>query len=1094
MIARKHVVWRLGLDVGSDSIGWAVFRLDRRSEPDRLLGGGVRLFDGGREPRKHESFAKDRGLLRRMRRRLRGRKWRRDQLIAKLNELGLAPPNSPPLEIYRWRAEAAQREVDPSTLAAILLHMTRHRGFKSPRLGRPAQAEDDKKADDQDQDDDTGEDEEIGRWAKAEDTLRAAMREAKVKTVGQLLNDYLATRGFVRARRGHENLAVPTRLLLREEFAVIRAVQAPHLGLKPGDWEDLADLMFEQRPLREPQPGRCTFFPQEHRLPRCLPSAQRFRTRQVLCNLRVTEGIVGETRALTPEEFATLAKRLDEGGTHSWASLRAAIGAKRGAKFTIEIERRPGQSKKAAREVEGDETAGLFGELIPEWNRRSIIERDGIVSDLRKIQRERRKLLAKAAELGLSGQAVEDLAQAVQFNLPRGYLSVGRQAVDKIVPHLKAGVASYDKAVEAALGRSHSDFRPDTLLPELPYYGQVLKTRVRPASDGPKEERDHGRIGNVTVHIALNELRKVINALIHRYGPPAMIVLETSRDLAKSAKELRDIDTHQKAREKENEEFGKEYGENLAKSGKMGKGKGKKLAVGLHEARRRLRLAKRQGNACVYTGKPFGRTDLFTEAYEIDHIVPLSIGGTDDESNMALCLAGANRKKKDRTPYEAFHGDAKTWNQIQDAVAKLPEAMRWRFGPDARARVEGEDTGWAPRQITDTSYIARLAREYLCHVCKETWTTKGKLTALLRSAWDLPVAKLPVKGADGIVRDVPKKRLDHRHHFVDAAVIAVTSRSLVQRVNTLAARGELKRAYEADIDPPYPGFEAEVAKHWKRVWPSMRPDHSLTRPSGALHNETLYGIEDAGKDAAGKQLVRLTRRIGVGELFKPLGKFVDDAAVEAQLESFVSDGFRDRFRKVLARHREGAKCLAEAAIKAAADPHWGPRGIGEIKCFRDAKPRTKEDVTTIPRGGKKARDASRPAVDTNANAWLEIRRDGKKWKAVVISRFEAKSVPPPKTDDPNLVAVLRRGDPVAWERGGKVEYGYLKVMVGDGRIYFWPLRVVTTFAALSALRPDLGVKTRDGVPFRAETFRKAKGRPLSISVLGRVRDPGPSKS
>ena len=73
----------------------------------------------------------------------------------------------------------------------------------------------------------------------------------------------------------------------------------------------------------------------------------------------------------------------------------------------------------------------------------------------------------------------------------------------------------------------HADFRPSARLERLPYYGEVLPRSVvaREVGSSRSQER-RGRVSNPTVHIGLNQLRVVVNALLSVYGPPSEIVVE----------------------------------------------------------------------------------------------------------------------------------------------------------------------------------------------------------------------------------------------------------------------------------------------------------------------------------------------------------------------------------------------------------------------------------------------------------------------------------------------------------------------------------------------------------------------------------------
>ena len=86
-----------------------------------------------------------------------------------------------------------------------------------------------------------------------------------------------------------------------------------------------------------------------------------------------------------------------------------------------------------------------------------------------------------------------------------------------------------------------------------------------------------------------------------------------------------------------------------------------------------------------------------------------------------------------------------------------------------------------------------------------------------------------------------KSRDDHRHHAVDAIVIGMTSRSMLQRVSKAARKSEdldLSRLFEDRIDP-WDGFRDEVKKHVDEIIVSHRP---RKKSQGSLHNDTAYGL------------------------------------------------------------------------------------------------------------------------------------------------------------------------------------------------------------------------------------------------------------
>jgi CRISPR-associated endonuclease Csn1 len=129
---------RLGLDIGSTSIGWWLYRLKDGSISE-VVDGGVRLFSDGRDPKTGVSLAVERRNARAMRR-LRDRYLRRRAtLMKRLAAAGLMP-NDPEqakaleaLDPYTLRAEALDRPLSLTELGRALFHLNQRRGFKSNR-------------------------------------------------------------------------------------------------------------------------------------------------------------------------------------------------------------------------------------------------------------------------------------------------------------------------------------------------------------------------------------------------------------------------------------------------------------------------------------------------------------------------------------------------------------------------------------------------------------------------------------------------------------------------------------------------------------------------------------------------------------------------------------------------------------------------------------------------------------------------------------------------------------------------------------------------------------------------------------------------
>jgi CRISPR-associated endonuclease Csn1 len=259
--------------------------------------------------------------------------------------------------------------------------------------------------------------------------------------------------------------------------------------------------------------------------------------------------------------------------------------------------------------------------------------------------------------------------------------------------------------------------------------------------------------------------------------------------------------------------------------------------------RMRLRLWEEQAadpknRVCPYTGTLITPATALSDRIEEDHILPFATTLDDGAANRVLVTREANRVKAKRSPFDAF-GYTPEWPAILERVALLPENKRWRFQPDAleKLAVEGD---FLARHLTDSATIARWATEYLEILAPgKVRSVPGRLTSLLRNA--LGLNSRSVLGKGGAL----KERTDHRHHAIDAVVVALTDRGMLQRVTRAAKAAEaIGERLVVALDAPWEGFVAAVAARTQAVVVSHKPDIGW---QAALHNDTAYGaIAGAG--------------------------------------------------------------------------------------------------------------------------------------------------------------------------------------------------------------------------------------------------------
>ena len=359
--------------------------------------------------------------------------------------------------------------------------------------------------------------------------------------------------------------------------------------------------------------------------------------------------------------------------------------------------------------------------------------------------------------------------------------------------------------------------------------GSVIGGKPTEFEADTNPEKHYGKINNPTVHVALNQLCKLINCLSERFGnPPSEIHVELVRDLKKSTKARNDIASENRKFQKENERRAKLFRE--LHSGQDPSGLDLKK-IRLWEE---LEADGELGRRCPFSGKVISAAMLFNGEAEIEHILPFSRTLDNSTMNLTIAMKKSNLLKGNKSPYEAFAGDLHTgsghiWAEIADRIKHLPPKKRERFDADAMDKFN-ENGGFIARQLTDNAYISRLTKRYLSYICpaNRIMTVPGQLTAMMRGKWYL----------NGMTGDHNyKERSDHRHHAIDAFVVGLTDRSTLNHVSRQSGRGadNLLRINLPDITH----LKQQLQQKLDTMVISFKPDHGV---NGKMFKETAMGI------------------------------------------------------------------------------------------------------------------------------------------------------------------------------------------------------------------------------------------------------------
>jgi CRISPR-associated endonuclease Csn1 len=828
--------WRLGLDLGTSSLGWAAFELDANGEVLRLLDLGVRIFPDGREPSKGgrvgDSSAVERRLARGMRRNREHTTNRRKYFLQSLVDLGLFPENKADRKAlehlcpYELRSRAVDEALSGPKLARALFHLGTRRGYKSNRK--------------------TESNDEKGVVKQNISRLRDQMGK---RTLGQYLYDRL-TEEVAKEQKGGRRASIrfhaeegdlfPERAMYAEEFDAIIKRQAPHFpGITQEQWQGLREssILF-QHPLKPVERGKCSIHPDEHRAHQDQPTSHDYRIAAELANLRWRDERLVE-HTLDPIQREAIREKLMEKKTFGFSSMRKLKGPHgerlfpESSRFNLESERRK-TLKGNITHIEMRSEKWIGGD----WDKLSLEDRDKVLEILHEAEDDETAVKLLTEKLGLPNETALRLSDYPTSSNTTNLSLKAMRALTQII--LDQGITYDDAVLEygKAIGEDlhHSRREAFELRQYLPYYGEMLQGSMLGAhsdADRKREPEQHfGKINNPTVHIALNQLRQLTNRLIERFDPPSEIHLELTRDLKLPRKMRDELNSTYAKNEKANKARITLYQDTLGT-----------LAEPSARDIKKIKLFEELSNGemtarCVFSGRVISAAMLFNAQVEIEHILPFSRTLDDSLGNLTLAVRDANRLKGNQTPFEAFGADQHraggeyVWADIAERVQRLPASKRWRFTEQAMERFEA-DGGFIARQLTDTAYMSRSAARYLSAICppNKILSNPGKLTAIMRGKWGLP-RMLRTDNQD------KKNRGDHRHHAIDAATVALVTRSVLQRVSSAHGADGVEKIDVPDLDPQ---IRDQIQDRLNTLVVSYKPDHP---EQGKLYKETAYGLVD----------------------------------------------------------------------------------------------------------------------------------------------------------------------------------------------------------------------------------------------------------
>ena len=522
-------------------------------------------------------------------------------------------------------------------------------------------------------------------------------------------------------------------------------------------------------------------------------------------------------------------------------------------------------------------------------------------------------LTSKVADLLNCDKEYAKLIAGVTFPLDYGNLS--SKAMRKILPYMKEG-KEYSLACELA-GYRHSK----RSLTKEELVRKTYKERL--------ESLPSNSLRNPVVEKILNQMINVVNVVSEVYGKPDEIRIEMARELKKSKKEREKITSAIRIATKENEDIKNTLKKDFG------------IEHASHNDVVRYKLYKElesNGYKTLYSNLYIPEEDLFDEnKITIEHIIPKAKLFDDSFSNKTLEYRSVNINKGEETAYDYVYSKGEeAFAQFKDRVEDLYKNGYISKSKHKNLLMSKHDIpkDFIQRDLRDTQYIARKAREILEDMVPVVVSTTGSITKRLREDWQLvnlmqelnwdKYDKLKLTeiftNKDGrTIRRIKDwtKRNDHRHHAMDALTIAFTKHSFIQYLNNLNAssdktssiyaikKKELQR-YENGwhFKVPFDGFRAEAKRQLEDVLVSIKTKNKVITkninktkkksgvlskvqltPRGQLHDETIYGsvkqyvtkMEQVGSKFDYDQIAKVANKKYREALKKRLDVFGGDA-------------------------------------------------------------------------------------------------------------------------------------------------------------------------------------------------------------------------
>ena len=897
---KKHI---LGLDLGVGSIGWALIETED-DQPKRIVGMGSRIVpiskDDSDQFSKGQAISKnaDRTARRTTRKGYDRYQLRRALLTQVLRQNGMLPERMDEnvIDLWKLRSDAATdgHQLTLPQIGRVLYHMNQKRGYKHAKA------------------DDNGDSKQT-KYVEAVNQRYTEIQEAK-QTIGQHFYQELLSSKVESGNGPYYTFRIKDKVFPRAayiaEFDQIMKVQRIYYP------EVLTDefidtlrnrIIFYQRPLKSCKHlvSLCEFEMKPYKTkdgkivyggpkcaPRTSPLAQLCAMWETVNNITLTNrnneqyDFSLEERRQIVEHLCTHealkltdlykilgitkkdgwygGKAIGKGikGNATLNQLRKALNGKYGEWLEMPIERI---------DAVDIETAEVFWQVSPKVEETPLFKLWHAVYSIQDADELAKTLRNK---FGIDDQEVIDALCKIDFVKP-GYANKSHKFIRRLLPYLMEGMMYSEACARIGIKHSNSMTAEERDARQLSDHIELLQKNA---------------LRQPVIEKILNQMINLVNRLQQEYGP----IDEARVELARELKQSREEREGAYRRNNQNERLNKEIAAKIEE-------------MGIRPSRSRIQKYKmweESNHRCMYCGKTVILAEFLNGAdVEIEHIIPRSILFDDSFSNKVCACRECNHEKGNMTALDYL--ETKPAAEVEAYKQRVDEAFKeGQISKTKRDHLlwhkSDIPTDFIDRQLRQSQYIAVKAVEILQNGIRQVWTSGGSVTDFLRHQWGydeiLHTLNLPryrqVEDLTEIVHyehagqehDEERiknwsKRIDHRHHAIDALTVALTRQAYIQRLNSLNAeftREEmLKEVEEANtvynekksllekwiLEQPH--FSVDDVTHsvdgilvsfraGKRVTtPARRAIYNggkrtivqrgLQVPRGALTEETVYG-------------------------------------------------------------------------------------------------------------------------------------------------------------------------------------------------------------------------------------------------------------